>query len=76
MAKMKKFRVVRVPIEVEYVRPILGRVYALFVWLRCIKVFKFRICLSPYAKLHNMNIRLTKTYMLAVPKFERNVVSG
>jgi len=61
---MKKFRVVRVPIEVEYVRPILGRVYALFVWLRCIKVFKFRIC------------RLTKTYMLAVPKFERNVVSG
>lgn len=32
-----------VPIQIEYIKPIRGRVYAIFALLKCIKLFKFNI---------------------------------
>jgi hypothetical protein len=43
MAKIKKFEFMFVPIQIEYIKPIRGRVYAIFALLKCIKLFKFNI---------------------------------
>ena len=60
MAKIKKFEFMFVPIQVEYINPIRGRVYAIFAMLKCIKLFKF-------------NAYGYKFYRLSIPKFERCV---
>ncbi len=41
MAKVKKFDVVTIPVEVEYASPLLGRFFGAFVWLMIIKVKRF-----------------------------------
>ena len=43
MAKIKKFEFMVVPVQIEYLKPILGRVFATFALLKCIKLFKFNI---------------------------------
>ena len=40
--KNKRFKVERVPVEVEYIRPILGRLYMLFCFLKLIKRVKIQ----------------------------------
>ena len=60
MAKIKKFEFIIIPVQIEYLKPILGRVIALFVLLKCIKLFKF-------------NAYGYKFYRLSIPKFERCV---
>lgn len=41
MAKIKKFGVIQVPVEVTFIRPIRGRLLAIYVWIRLIKMFSF-----------------------------------
>ena len=41
MAKIKKFEFMVVPVQIEYLKPISGRVFATFALLKCIKLFKF-----------------------------------
>lgn len=40
MAKIRKFQILKVPVEVEYKRPVLGRLYWFFYRLRLIRFFK------------------------------------
>lgn len=40
---MKKFDIVRYPIEVKYIRPFLGRIIAITVWLKFIKIIRCNI---------------------------------
>ena len=60
MAKIKKFEIIVVPVQIEYLKPILGRVFATFALLKCIKLFKFNV--------YGYNF-----YRLSIPKFERCV---
>lgn len=53
----KKFKLLRVPVSVEYQHPIMGRIYGLYCWFKCIKFFKINI----HKKIY---------YCLAVPKYE------
>ena len=53
----RKFELLRVPVGVEYNKPIIGRIYGLYCWIKCIRFFKF--------KLHKKNY-----YCLAIPKYE------
>lgn len=57
MAKIKKFEFMVVPVQIEYLKPISGRVFAIFALLKCIKLFKF-------------NVYGHKFYRLSIPKFE------
>jgi hypothetical protein len=60
MAKIKKFEFMVVPVQIEYLKPISGRVFATFALLKCIKLFKF-------------NVYGYKFYRLSIPRFERCV---
>lgn len=51
MAKIKKFEIIRMPVEVEYQRPILGRAYAVYVWIKCIRLVKFNVCGYKFVRL-------------------------
>lgn len=51
--KVKKFNVLTVPLEVEYKKPILRRVFGLFIWLMLVRVKKFNLTMNgvnPYGK--------------------------
>lgn len=39
--KIKKIDFVMCPVEIQPIRPILGRIYAIYLLLKCIKLFKF-----------------------------------
>lgn len=60
MAKIKKFEFMVVPVQIEYLKPILGRVFATFALLKCIKLFKF-------------NVYGYKFYRISIPRLERCV---
>ena len=45
MAKVKKIQVFKIPVNVEYNRPVLGRLYWYFMKIRLIKFVKFNVTL-------------------------------
>ena len=61
--KVKRFAVERIPMEVEYIRPVAGRLYLLFHFHRLIKYVKFKPVFlnGPVCK---------PIYRLDVPKIE------
>lgn len=61
MAKIRKIDILPVPLEVEYNNPILGRVFASFVWLKLVRFKKFNL---------TMNDRtVCSFYRLIIPRF-------
>lgn len=56
--KINKFECFFVPVQIQPIRPILGRLYAVYALMRCIKLLKFSF--DGY-----------KFYRLAIPKLER-----
>ena len=59
--KVKKFDVLTVPLEVEYKKPILGRVFGLFIWLMLVRVKKFNFTMNGQP--------VFSFYRLIVPRF-------
>ena len=59
--KVKKFNVLTVPLEVEYKKPILGRVFGLFIWLMVVRVKKFNLTMNGKP--------IFSFYRLSVPRF-------
>lgn len=59
--KVKKFNVLTVPLEVEYKKPILGRVFGLFIWLMVVRVKKFNLTMNGKP--------IFSFYTLIVPRF-------
>lgn len=59
--KVKKFNVLTVPLEVEYKKPILGRVFGLFIWLMVVRVKKFNLTMNGQP--------IFSFYRLIVPRF-------
>ena len=59
--KVKKFNVLTVPLEVEYKKPILGRVFGLFIWLMLVRVKKFNLTMNGKP--------IFSFYTLIVPRF-------
>lgn len=66
---VKQFAVERIPIEVEYIRPVLGRLYVLLAFARTIRVVKIRLTIGdkPLGKVF---------YRLYVPKIVNKGASG
>lgn len=61
MAKIKKFDVWSVPIEVEYIKPIAGRLFGVFARLKLVRVKRFNMTVNYKAISH--------FYRLIVPRF-------
>lgn len=61
MAKIKKFDVLTVPIEVEYTNPIAGRLFGVFAWLMLVRVKEFNLTVNGKP--------LSRFYRLIVPRF-------
>lgn len=61
MAKIKKFDVVTVPVEVEYINPVLGRLFGLVAWFMLVRVKKFNLTMD--------NAPVCSFYRLIVPRF-------
>lgn len=59
--KMKKFDVLNVPIEVEYVSPVAGRLYGLLAWFMLIRMKKITFTLNEKP--------IGSVYRLIVPRF-------
>lgn len=59
--KVKKFNVLTVPLEVEYKKPILGRVFGLFICLMVVRVKKFNLTMNGKP--------IFSFYTLIVPRF-------
>lgn len=43
MAKFRKLEILKVPVEIEYTRPILGRLYWLFLKLKLTRVLRVKV---------------------------------
>lgn len=63
MAKIKKFDVVSVPVEVEYLKPVLGRVFGVFAWLLMVRFKRFKVMFC--------NECVGSFYRLIVPRYTR-----
>lgn len=59
--KVKKFDVLIVPLEVEYLKPIMGRLFCLFIWLMVVRVKKFNLTMNGKP--------IFSFYRLIVPRF-------
>ena len=59
--KVKKFDVLIVPVEVEYKKPILGRLFGLLCWLMVVRVKKFNLTMNGKP--------IFSFYTLIVPRF-------
>lgn len=57
---MKKFDILMIPIEVKYTRSFLGRIIAITVWLKLIKIIKFDMPTVSGA---------VSFYLLSIPRF-------
>ncbi len=68
MARVKKFDVLIVPVEVEYKKPILGRLFGALAWLMAIRVKKFNLTMN-HGTVYSF-------YRLIVPCFLKGGVSG
>ena len=54
--KIQKIKIIRVEIDIEFIKPIMGRLLIPFLWVWCTRVFSKEI----YRK---------KFYMICIPKF-------
>lgn len=61
MAKIRKIDILPVPLEMEYNSPVLGRVFAFFVWLMLVRFKKFNVTMN--------NKTMCSFYRLIVPRF-------
>lgn len=61
MAKVNKFGVLNVPLQVEYPSPIIGRLFSAVAWLMLVRVKKFNITMN--------NKTVCSFYRLIVPRF-------
>ena len=61
MAKIRKFDVLFVPVEVEYIKPVLGRVIGFTAWVLLIRLKRFNITMN--------NKPLCSFYRLIIPRF-------
>lgn len=61
MAKVNKFGVLNVPLQVEYLSPIAGRLFSAVAWLMLVRVKKFNITMN--------NKTVCSFYRLIVPRF-------
>ncbi len=61
MTKIRKFDVVTVPLEVEYLNPILGRLFAVAAWFMLIRFKKFNLSV--------LGKNQYSFYRLIVPRF-------
>lgn len=59
--KVKKFDVLTVPLEVEYIKPIRGQLFALFCWLMLVRFKKFNFTMNGQP--------IFSFYRLIVPRF-------
>lgn len=59
--KVKKFDVLIVPLEVEYIKPIRGRLFALFGWVMLVRFKKFNFTMNGQP--------VFSFYRLIVPRF-------
>lgn len=59
--RVKKFDVLTVPVEVEYTKPILGRLFGLLCWLMVVRVKKFNFTMNGQP--------IFSFYRLIVPRF-------
>lgn len=66
--KVKKFDILPVSIEVEYVRPVLGRLLGIFCWLMCIRMKKFNVIIN--------HEKICSFYRLIIPRFMKGGVPG
>jgi hypothetical protein len=71
MAKIKRFELIRVPIQIEYCRPIIGRLYAIYAWFSCVKFFRMKFCFT----FNKQQIDSKTVYRLAIPQFTEKVIS-
>lgn len=66
--KVKKFDILLVSIEVEYVRPVLGRLLGIFYWLMCIRMKKFNVTIN--------REKICSFYRLIIPRFMKGGAPG
>lgn len=59
--KIKKFDILLVTLEVEYIHPILGRIFAFFAWLMLVRFKKFNLTMN--------NRIICSFYRLIIPRF-------
>lgn len=59
--KVKKVDILTVPLEVEYIKPIRGRLFALFVWVMLVRFKKFNFTMNGQP--------VFSFYRLIVPRF-------
>lgn len=70
--KIKRFQVLRPVIEVEYVRPIIGRLYLMLNIPRMIKFTKQKIkCVANWADGMQGTLSIFNVYYLCIPKIEQ-----
>ncbi len=67
-AKIKKFDIFPVQIEVEYLSPILGRLFGALAWVFLIRLKKFNLTMN--------NETVCSFYRLIVPRFLKGGGSG
>ncbi len=65
IAKINRIGILRPEIKVEYIKPIIGRLYAFYAWLRCIRLLKMHI---GYDLGADGSVGV-KCYRLIIPKF-------
>lgn len=68
VARVKKFDVLTVPLEVEYKKPVLWRVFALLCWLMLVRVKKFNLTMN--------NETVCSFYRLIIPCFLKGGAPG
>ncbi len=68
MARVKKFDVLHIPVEVEYEKSILGQVFCALAWLIVIRVKKFSLTMN--------NKTVCSFYRLIVPRFVKGGEAG
>lgn len=68
MARVKKFDVLTVSVEVEYKKPILGKLFGALAWLMVVRVKKFNLTMN--------NRTVCSFYRLIIPRFLKGGASG
>ena len=61
MAKIKKFDLLPVPVEVEYKNPVLGRLFGAAAWAKLVRLKKFNLTMNGKT--------VCSFYRLIVPRF-------
>ena len=74
--KVKKIQLCRPEIEVEFAKPIIGRLYFAFVYPRLIKVKRAKISIFVKSQIHKFGgtVYVRKVWFIVIPKIK--VVKG